>query len=463
MERNGINRALSVFLAAACLLSGFSSATANNEASLVWLISQAKTDGSVSRNGDIATPFQSTAEVLRTLRLNGQTSGSVFTQAREFLAESPETQTEYLSRRIVEAVEGGGSVSALVAQLKDWQAPIIGGFGSKAAHHPSVIDTAFALEALAISGSAEANVTNRAIHFLLENQAADGSWSDNDNPASLPLTALVTSALSLFASNADASAMLKRASTYLLASRESNGLWGSDYFSSLALIAIGQSVMDRSVIADSILALNQRQSPDGSWQGDVYVTALALRALALANGSVQSPNGPFSVSDFVAQNPAGGAGQLQVFEVSITNNTNDHRPAVVVGYIVDSSGAKIAAVSPYVPGASSPQSSFEFAARQSLTLQFSWNPNQAPAGQYRLIVDVVRPNTFAHGNARGEVLEEFIGDITVAQTEKIMGSLALNPPLTQSGSLEPVQLDVLVVNAGNVPLFAEVLSLTVRK
>lgn len=244
-----------------------------------WLAAQRQADGSFQTAGDIATPFQSTAEALRTLNIvDGAVSADT---ALPFINGTAFEGTEYLARKIMVNAESGNDVSALVERLLEHQNND-GGFGQRAGYNSSVPGTAFALEALAIAGRESSPAAGPAIGFLQTAQQADGSWRLPNNGASVYLTAVAMRAVWHYRHRFALDETLAQARDYLLSRRDGTGLWGQTFETALALIAIAPMMIDRSQIDNSLQSLRRQQLVDGSFAGDVYQTALALRALRLA-------------------------------------------------------------------------------------------------------------------------------------------------------------------------------------
>jgi hypothetical protein len=246
-----------------------------------WLSDQARADGSYSTTSDLATPTQSTSEAVRTLRFLGR--GGEVASGDGYLAAEPYHGTEYLVRKIVSGAGAGSLDSSLVPELLAHQ-NIDGGFGEQNGYDSNPLDTAFALDALAVSGNTAISAAAQGVGFLLQHQNADGSWFDAGGVPSLNVTALT--ARSLYAFNGQNSAIAAAAANagiFLISRRSSTGLWSEDHLSAQALLTLATVSSDLASIQQSTTALANAQRADGSWSDDVYSTALALRALAAAN------------------------------------------------------------------------------------------------------------------------------------------------------------------------------------
>lgn len=257
---------------------------------LDYLTTQQNPDGSFGNTPtSLATPVQSTAEVLRAFQTLGETAQPGFGPALTFLNNDTENNTEFLARKIVVNGQAGNDVSLLLSELLTHQ-NFDGGFGDFSGFDSSVLDTTFALEALSIVGVAPGAEIAGAVGFLLNQQQADGGWADGANDSSVYLTALAMRALepyrSVFVGVSDA---LNNAQAFLLAQRDTSGLWAETFETALALTALIPDGADVALIEASVQGLGNTQNTNGSWEDDTYTTALALQALFLAENRPASP------------------------------------------------------------------------------------------------------------------------------------------------------------------------------
>ena len=253
-----------------------------------YLSSQQQIDGSYVSPNSIATDFQSSSESVRSFNFAGEIGQSGIPIARALLNATTHRNTENVSRLLILATQAGESNQALVTELLLHQ-NADGGFGDFKGYDSTVLDTAFALEAIAESGLQPASVAN-AVSFLLNKQSVDGAWADGSNESSVYLGALAMRALWHYKSiYSDVNIALGNAQDYLLSRREiQTGLWPETHESALALIALIPNVSEFSQLQAIITDLANQQLPDGSWGGDTYLTALVLRAL-LSQPTPQPP------------------------------------------------------------------------------------------------------------------------------------------------------------------------------
>ncbi len=258
--------------------------------SVDWLISQQQVDGSFSSVAGVASSYQSTAETLRTLKVLGNGGYGGMPVATQYIEQHNNHSAEQLSRRIIvgagEAVAGELVVALESVQNDD------GGFGEIYGYASTTIDTAFALEALALGASTNGSAISRAIQFLVARQKADGSFALNTvNESSSYVTSLASKALQAHQFGYNLSAQISAASTYLINTQIDAGGWGTDWETASALLALIPIISDTARYAHALEILKLAQQADGSWGGDVYATALALRVLHVAQ-NVQIPPDP---------------------------------------------------------------------------------------------------------------------------------------------------------------------------
>lgn len=254
-----------------------------------WLAAQAQVDGSYAGSAELATPFQATAETLRTFYRRGETSQPGIPLARQFLENDTYSSTEYFSRLVLMKADAGfGVADAVDALIANANAD--GGFGELAGYDSTALDTAFALDALNASGYGNHEAASRALGFLLAAQGADGGWGEGDNASSVYVTALALQALAPSRTSVqNVAGAVTSARNFLFGKRDADGLWGENFLSALSLIALINSLDSPDSLLESVAELRVRQNTDGSWDQDIYSTALALRALQTSG---VPPNNP---------------------------------------------------------------------------------------------------------------------------------------------------------------------------
>lgn len=297
-----------------------------------WLATQQNPNGSFGNTAtSLATPVQSTAEVLRAYQAFGQQSQPGYANALGFLNSDTESNTEYLARKIIINAAASNDVTTLVNALVANQNSD-GGFGNTPGDASAVFDTALALGALAAANFTSGPIAGSATGFLLARRQANGGWLDGANGASVPLTAHAFRALFPYRNAfAGVSAALLGAQNYLLSQRTASNTWNESFETALALQALISYVSDLALIDASAVALGASQLADGSWVGDAYTTALALQAIQAyqVRKGASPPPTTGAVSGYVVR--AGSSEPIAGAQVSVVE-----RPGVVV--LSDGSG-----------------------------------------------------------------------------------------------------------------------------
>ncbi|MGR9087760.1 MAG: carboxypeptidase regulatory-like domain-containing protein, partial [Gammaproteobacteria bacterium] len=277
-----------LFLIAVCLLFPVHG-RASAESAFAWLAESQGADGTYGLDTDIASAYQATSEVLQAAKPDHKNPDADYSKAIEFIRNSAGHSTEYLSRKII-------SLAAVDSGLSSWlddlmmSASANGGFGEYAGFQTTVLDTAFALQAMNAAGSNGSSKALNALAYLLSRQNSSGAWSNGDDLSNVYTTALAVRAILPYLHRySQAAAAITAAGHFLLSQRNGSGLWGSDFESAQALLALAPAMADRSLITSSVDSLLGRQRSDGSWSGDVYITALVLQLLTVLDDPVAHP------------------------------------------------------------------------------------------------------------------------------------------------------------------------------
>ena len=261
------------------------------EAGLEWL-SHAYDDGVVTGPDDSALFWQSTGEAATAFSLdNGQALPDLSLIVSRFLSLDLNS-AEYFSRAIILALRlGEAGDSAVLDQLLSRQNPD-GGFGDRPGYTSTVYDTAFALHAMAMTGMRTTPESARAVAFLRDSQHADGSFGiDRFNNSTPYLSALAVRALAAYQYVYNISETLERGRNYLLSLSETGSDWPTDWEAAQFLLAVVPGTTNSSLYQGSLNWLKAQQLANGSWQNDVFATALAIQALHLSE-NIRFPSEP---------------------------------------------------------------------------------------------------------------------------------------------------------------------------
>lgn len=235
------------------------------------------TDGKISLESDVSTSEQSTLQSILTLQ-KLDSSADILASARESMP-SPDSNssTEYvslwLSSRALPA-----SITETVSQLLERQ-NADGGFGFWADYGSEPISTGFALTALADQGLINLQSARNAVNYLISSQGDDGSWSvPAGNLNNVETTSIAANSLWRYRKIYDVLGAVDRSVVYLESQRDTS-LWATLESSALALEMILNRLTDRTPYIEALSDFSGLQTSNGSFDGDVYLTALALRVL----------------------------------------------------------------------------------------------------------------------------------------------------------------------------------------
>ncbi|MCL2871525.1 MAG: carboxypeptidase regulatory-like domain-containing protein [Betaproteobacteria bacterium] len=260
-----------------------------------WLQSQIQGDGSLTNEStSIALPLQVRSETLTTF----QTLGTAFPSSA-----LPSSILSALAAGIDNAVDPG-MVEPLARQAIAHQqtqtsdaAAITGmmaqrnsdnSFGATAGFIGNPLDTAWFLIALGQSASYDSSVASTVLSYLQQSKLADGSWS-LDGTGAVYTTALAGQAASVWGTRFQVGTISTSSQNWLLAHRNANQEFGNTFDNAYALLTLSKQTSQTAVLQPIADALIAAQLPNGSWDNDPYLTALALRALFAAT---QTPSAP---------------------------------------------------------------------------------------------------------------------------------------------------------------------------
>jgi len=251
---------------------------------LAWLQSQVQADGSLAgESASLATPTQGRTETLTSLKL----LATLPTPLVDAILANTADNTEYLARRIISSNLAGQNADADVTTLLARQ-NADGGFSCDSGFDSNPLDTAWALLALkALNVSAP---VSGALNYLQSAQSIDGSFRIADR-SDIYTSALALQALAAYSSQYALNANIQAAVSYLQAQQSATGGWADSPFLSAETYLALHDFIPQSPTASTLSSfLVSKQIADGSWDGDPYATALALRALILTGSAPANPS-----------------------------------------------------------------------------------------------------------------------------------------------------------------------------
>lgn len=265
-------------------LSGYADTTSANN----WLVNQISAGNQIALDTDIANSSQSTNEAYITLRALGLIDPADIAPIKlSMLAVAPDS-TETDARKILALALDSDDTSDLVPQLltrytlAQQFTPAQAGIGDFNYYDQNPFETAWALRGLAAANYNGPEVESM-LGYLTANQLPGGGFGQLDTQQAQVYSATQgIRALQAYRARYDVEQPLDKAMGFLQALATSSGHWGDSHTNALVLLALLPSATDLTDYQAAIQAIENAQLANGSWDNDVYVTALAARVLHLA-------------------------------------------------------------------------------------------------------------------------------------------------------------------------------------
>jgi flagellar hook assembly protein FlgD/fibronectin type 3 domain-containing protein len=415
------------------IVSGTNGTPGGSTAGMAWLEGQQKADGSFQDAPGLAPRDTLLARAyLRDADPNFVGLGP----AKTWIDASSLQNTDFFSRRLIESSGGerrSDDVSALLA-LRNAD----GGWGLGGGLRSTPLDTALAIQALRLA-NADASTYQAGVPLLVSWQNADGGWGNvNGGPSRVNVSTQALKALNGLVQGASAVA---RVETFFSAAQHADGGFGEGVSSvhdtantALALADADLRNLIHFAAAQSYVANAQRL--DGSWQGSVYSTVLALKLLRqnasanLAIGSLQAA--PQPVYD----------GQRVTLSATVTNLGSAQAQATTVRFF-DGDPAKggVAIGSPApVPA---------LVGGDSLVVHATWNTTSL-AGAHTLfaVVDYEQLTNDLVRQDNTATLPISVGNVSNLADVLVTDDDVSATPSTVTSLPAEIRIDALVSNAG---------------
>ena len=245
-----------------------------------WLLAQQRLDGSF---GDpLGMAPRDTASTV--LALAGRASAEPgLTRGIVYLEGSSQANADFHARRALALAAGERQPTLLLAELLGFENG--GGLGAFRAYHSNLLDTALAVEALALDEGGYLLELAALLDYLQLHQHPDGGWGfvaeHDQNTSDLYFTAGILSALVTPDQLVVGQAVVDAAAGFLASLQQADGGFGDPLSSAVvyrALLTAGQGADDLP-FGSPVDGLLTAQRPDGSWDGDIFTTAEVVRAL----------------------------------------------------------------------------------------------------------------------------------------------------------------------------------------
>jgi uncharacterized repeat protein (TIGR01451 family) len=242
----------------------------------IWLLSRQNLDGSFGSLPDLV-PRDSGAAVLGLLASGS--AGVELDRGLIYLAGVPERAAEFRARRALALGRGGRPVAGLLESLGEFENG--GGYGAFGTYESNLLDTALAVQALALEEEGRLLAIVPLLDYLQLHQNPDGGWGYVPGDGSrVYFTAEAALALAGLDRLAVPPESLAAARSFLLGRQLPDGSFGSPLETALAyraLLALGTEVS--TLLSSPVAFLLGTQAADGSWQGDVFTTGQVVVAL----------------------------------------------------------------------------------------------------------------------------------------------------------------------------------------
>jgi len=141
---------------------------------------------------------------------------------------------------------------------------------------------------LTADANTDTAVLQKAVGYIVNRQHSNGSWAFNgDGDSNISLTAQAAIALSSFQAktnltSSDLQTAMRRAGEYLVSLQKTDKTWGTDEESIVDTLLSYRAVLN-TVGLDAVDSVDTSilgvQNTDGSWYGNPYITALAIKSL----------------------------------------------------------------------------------------------------------------------------------------------------------------------------------------
>lgn len=277
-------------LLALCVIVPAAAQTAAERGS-AFLIGRQAADG--SWESPVVRRVQTTAEGLRALQKAAPNAFFERALADSFLILTPILDTDDRSQRLLALAGEGRDVSELAAAIAADRVEKGGGWGLTSEFGVSPLDTALALQALAGRPGIANDVVRDGLGRLLNTQRPDGGFpcvqaGDPETASDLWCTGQALLALAALDNRFLIDNQVQAAVLFLRSTFDGGrfGPAGPNEIVHTALTALALAAVPAfgSEVGAVRSFLEGRQQADGSWDGDPFTTALALRALDALDG-----------------------------------------------------------------------------------------------------------------------------------------------------------------------------------
>lgn len=270
------------------LLVSFYSTSVFSSIGSDWLISNANVNGSINSITAVNQDYAATVETLITLDVLGESDQVEIANGLQYLQINISDDSVNLALTLLAQNQVGIVHQETLDELQS-RVQTDGGFSPFRDYQSSLLDTIFALSAL-VKTNRQSDLIPAMVEYIASAQQIDGGFKLKlDEQSSIYVSSQASLALQLVRGQFDVSSELTGVTQYLLSQRNATDSWDSNWQTALALLAIINVNTDQAQYQTGIDELNTAQLANGSWDNDVYTTALALRIQAIISGTIFVP------------------------------------------------------------------------------------------------------------------------------------------------------------------------------
>ncbi|NND82422.1 MAG: hypothetical protein HKN50_08335, partial [Gammaproteobacteria bacterium] len=185
---------------------------------------------------------------------------------------------------------------------------------------------------------------------------------------------------------------------------------------------------------------------------------------AIAMSGLDSPQLPdIEVVSVIPRASVWSADQTALFDLTLLSRVAELQDVLVIAEVIDQLGRSVAQSVASDENALTSNGIFSIAPNESIALLLPWPTKQFAAGEYRVDVRAMVPDSITEQRPRGITLSQNSAWISVRESRAILGAVQADPPLLRAGDSTPVRLHAAIRNSGNQPIASAGYRLTVTE
>src|SRR5258707_14017700 len=248
---------------------------------VAWLQSQVQASGGLANEASsVATALQDRSETAQALAALAALPSNL----ADAIASESDGNTEYLARQAIALIAAGRDASAQINLLL-LRRNGDRGFGGGPGFESNALDTAWVVLALTRAGQGTGTPAQDGRAYLMTSLQSDGGVAAANDALRIEDSAATLYALQT-AGDGSTATTVRALATWLLQRQGADGSWQGDiYLTAFSVIAAAPTVTDQTARAAASSFLLARQGAAGSWRDDPFLTAVALRALVTGSAT----------------------------------------------------------------------------------------------------------------------------------------------------------------------------------